>query len=119
MELAEVPARYLADDIVEGRLEECRGLAGDGVLQVEETVAKSELGGHEGQGITGGFRRECRRAAQTGVDLDDAVIHRIGVICVLHITLADDSDVADNLDGELAQIMVVIIGEGLGGSDDD
>ena len=53
MELAQVPARYLADNIVKRRFKESRGGLGDGVLQVEESVAESEFGGHECQRITG------------------------------------------------------------------
>ena len=53
MELAQVPARNLADNIVKSRLEESRGGLGDGVLEVEESVAKSEFGRHECQRITG------------------------------------------------------------------
>ncbi len=55
VELAEVPAGYLADDVVESRLEEGRGRFGHGVLEVKESVAQAELGGHEGQGIAGGL----------------------------------------------------------------
>ena len=56
VELAEVPARYLAHHVVQRGLEEGRGGTGDGVLQVEQAVAQAQLGGHEGQRIARGFR---------------------------------------------------------------
>ena len=43
MEFGEVPTRNLADDIVKGRLEECRSNLGYRVLQVEEPVAESQF----------------------------------------------------------------------------
>ncbi len=119
VEFPKIPAGNLADDVVERRLEEGRCLAGHGVLEVEQPVAKAELGGHECQGITGRLRREGRRTAQSGVDLNHTVIHRVGVVGILDVAFADDSDMADNLDGKLAQVMVVVVGECLGGGHDD
>ena len=119
MELAEIPSRNLADHIVEGRFEECRGHFGHRVAQVEQSEAEAELGGHECQGIAGGFRSESRRAAQTGVDLDHAVVHRIGVEGILHVAFADDAYMAHDLDGEFAQIVVVLVRQGLRGSHHD
>ena len=38
---------------------------------------------------------------------------------ILHVTLADDADVADNLDGEFAKHVVVFVGKSLRWSDYD
>ena len=119
VELGEVPAGNLADYVVQGGLEECRSGLGDGVLQLEQAVAQAELCGHEGQGITGRFRCQCRGTAQTGVDLDDAVVLGIGVEGELHVALADDAHVADDPYRKLAEQVVLMVGEGLRGSDHD
>ena len=60
VELRKVPTRNLADDIVEGRLEEGRSRLGHGVLQVEKTVAQTELRCHECERITCRFGGQCR-----------------------------------------------------------
>ena len=60
VELAEVPARYLAHHVVQRGLEEGRGGLGHGVLQVEQSVAQAQLGGHKCQRIAGSFRRQTR-----------------------------------------------------------
>ena len=60
LELGKVPAGYLADHIVEGRLEECRGILSDGVLKLEQAIAQTEFGGDEGQGIAGRLGRQGR-----------------------------------------------------------
>ena len=119
VELAEVPARYLAHYVVQRGLEEGRGSLGNGVLQVEQTVAQAQLGSHEGQRIARGFRGQSRRAAEAGVDLDDAVVFGLGVVGILHVALAHDADVADDADGQLAQLVVVGVRERLAGGDDD
>ena len=119
MELSEVPAGNLADDIVERRLEESRSLACHGVLEVKQAVAEAELGGHECQRIAGGLGCQGRRAAQTGVYLNHAVVHGVRVVGILHIAFAHDSDMAYNFYCELTQKMVVVIREGLRGSHHD
>ena len=75
-ELAEVPARDLADDVVERGLEEGRRAARDGVGDLGQRVAERDLGRDVGQRIAGGLARERRRARQPRVDLDDAVVAR-------------------------------------------
>ncbi len=119
MELAEVPAGYLHYYVVERGLEECRCTLGDAVLEVKQSVAEGKLRCHESKGITGGLRRKGRRTAQTCVDLDYAVIHRRGVVGILHVALANDTDVADNLDSERTQVMIVVVAEGLRGCYND
>ncbi len=54
-ELAQVPTGNLADDIVDGGLEEGRRGLGDGVLQVEESIAEAQLAGYEGKRIARGL----------------------------------------------------------------
>ena len=74
VELGQIPTWNLANHIVEGRLKEgARGL-GHAVLQFKEPVAHTQLGGHESQGIASGLGRQGRRAAQAGIDLDDAIV---------------------------------------------
>ena len=119
VELAEIPARNLADNVVKRRLEEGRSGLGHGFLEVEQAVAETEFGGHEGERIAGGLGGKRRGAAQTGVHLDHTVVHSVRVEGELHVALAHYPDVADNPDGKLAQEVVVIVGQGLGRSHDD
>ena len=107
MELGEIPTRNLNDHVVEGGLEEGAGGLRHRVLQVEEAVAKTQFGSNESQGIAGGLAGECRRTRQTGVDLDDAIVLAVGVEGILHVTLADNADMADNLDSEGTQLVIL------------
>ena len=119
MELSEVPTWYLADDIVEGRFEEGARSLCDRVLQVEETIAKSEFGSHEGEWVTCGLRGKGRRAAQASIDLYDAVVLALRVVGVLHVALSHDAHMAHDAYGQFAEFVVVGVGQCLGGSNDD
>ena len=118
-ELAQIPARNLTDHIVEGRLKEGRGGLGDGVLQFEESVAQAKLGGHESQGIARGLGSQGRRTGEARVDLDDTIVLALRVEGVLHVALADDADMAHDLDGERTQLVILAVGQSLRRSDDD
>ena len=117
-ELAQIPTGNLADYIIEGRLEECTRSLGDRVLQFEKTIAQAELGCHKGQWITGGLAGQCRRPAEPGIHLNDTIILALRVEGILHITLTDNANMANNLDGERTQLMIFTVGERLRGSDD-
>ena len=113
LELAQIPAGNLADNIVECRLEEGRSGLGYRVLEFEQTVTQTQLGSHESQRIAGSLGGQRRRTRQAGIDLDDAVVFGIRVEGVLYVTFAHNADMADNLDGELAQLVVVAVRERL------
>ena len=113
VELAQVPTRDLTNHIVQGRLKEGAGRLRHRVLQVEQAIAQAQLGGHESQRIAGRLRSQRRRAAQAGVHLDHPIILRFRIVRVLHITLAHDADVADDADGQLTQLVIVRIAQGL------
>ena len=116
MELGEIPARYLAHDVVQCRFEEGGGRLCHRILQFEEPVAQSELGGDERQRIACGLRCQCRRTAQSGVDLNDAVVLRLRVERILHVAFAHDADVSDDFDGKRTQFVIFAVREGLRGS---
>ena len=97
-ELREVPARNLADYVVKRRLEKGRSGLGHGVLEVEQAVAQTEFGGHEGKRIARRLGGEGGRAAQAGVDLDYPVVEGIRVEGELDVTLAHYADVAHYAD---------------------
>ncbi len=109
VKFSEVPARYLAHYIVEGRLKESRRLLGHRVFEVKQSVTQTELGCNESERIAGSLGGESRRAAQTGVDLDDAIVHRLWVEGILHVTFAHNADVAYDFDGKLAQPVIILI----------
>ena len=61
-EFLEGQARDLGDDVVDGRLEAGRRLAGDVVAQLVEAIADGQLGGDLGDGEAGGLGGQGRRA---------------------------------------------------------
>ena len=113
MEFTQIPARNFANHIVEGRLEERAGRLRYRVLQVEETVAQAQLCGDKRQRVARRFRSQSRRAGEAGVHLDDTIVFRLRVVGILYVTFAHDADVADDADGQLAELVVVGVGEGL------
>ena len=113
--LSEVPARYLAHHVVQRRLEESRGSLSHGVFQVEEPVAQSELCRNECKRIACGFRGEGGGAREACVHLNHAIVFRLGVEGILHVTFAHDADVAHDANGKLAEFVVFIVGERLRG----
>ncbi len=97
-ELAEVPTRNLADYIVERRLKECACCLGDGVLQLEKSVAHTKFCCHKGKRITGCLGCKSRRTAQTGIHFNDTIVLALGVESILNITLTDNTYMTYNLD---------------------
>ena len=89
VELVEVPARNLDDDIVERRLEERAGGARDRVGQLIEVVADGQLRGDLGNRVARGLGRQCGRPAHARVDLDgDDVLLLVRRHRELHIAAA-------------------------------
>ena len=111
VEFSKVPARNLAHYVVECRFEECRSHLRNRVLQVEESVTKSELGCNERKRIACGFRCQCRASAEACVHLNHAVVHRLRVVGILHIALSHDSYVANYLYCEFAKQVVIVVAE--------
>ena len=119
LELGHVPARHLAHNVIERRLKARGRLARDCVLDVRQRHAEREARGHIGERVAGGLGRERRRARQTRVDLDDAVVVRVRVERVLNVALADDAQVAHDADRHVAQQVVLVVVERLRRRHDD
>ena len=101
-EFAEVPARYLAYQVVELRSDVGR-IGRTHFSDPVERIAQGQLRGDERQRIARRLGGEGRRTAQPCVHLDDAVVVRFGVERVLDVALAHDADVADDFFGEFLQ----------------
>mmetsp|Transcript_33962 Transcript_33962/g.66956 ORF Transcript_33962/g.66956 Transcript_33962/m.66956 type:complete len:788 (-) Transcript_33962:395-2758(-) len=119
VEFGHVPPGNLGDDVVQARLEARLGLFRHGVLDVREGDAQSELGGDERERVSRGLGGEGGGAGETGVHFDDAVIERFGVQRILDVALADDAEVADNIDSGLPEHVVLFVAERLAGRHDD
>ena len=81
-----------------------------------ECITQGNLGGHEGQRITGSFGSQGRRTAEAGIYLDDAVVVCIGIEGVLDVTFTYDTQVADTLAGEGLQGSNLFFRQGAGRS---
>ena len=113
VELGKVPARDLADYVVQGRFKECRSCLGNGVLQVKQSVAESELCGNKSQRITRGLGGKRRRAAEPCIDFNYPVILALWVKGILPIAFAYNSYVAYYLDGQFPEQMELMVCQGL------
>ena len=119
LELRQVPARDLHDDIVQGRFEEGRRRPGDRVLELVQAVAQAQLRRHGRQRIARRLGGQGRGTAEPRIDLDHPVILPVGAEGVLDVAFSDDPEMPDNVDGGLPQEMVFVVGEGLRRGDDD
>ena len=118
-ELAQVPARELADDIVERGLEKGRGLLSDPIRDLGQREAQRQLGGHVGERVAGCLAGQGAGAGKAGVDLDHPVVGACWIERILDVALADDAQVPDNVDGESAEELVLLVVQGLSRRDDD
>src|SRR5262249_36298990 len=118
-ELVEVPPRHLADDIVEGGLEERRRPPRHAVRYVGERVAEAELRGDVREGVPGRLARERARAREPRVDLDDPIIERPCIDGVLDVALPDDAEVPNGSKRDASQLLVLVLRERLRRRDDD
>ena len=119
--LLEGEARYLGDDIVDGRLERgrCRA-AGDVVVELVEGVADGELGGDLRDRKAGRLRGERRGARDARVHLDhhQAPVGRVDG--ELHVRPAGlDPDLAQDRDGRVAHQLQFLVGQRQGRGDGD
>jgi len=119
LELAQIPAGDLGDNVIQRRLEVCGGGLGHSVGKLGQGVAETNLGSSVGQRVTGSLGGQSRRTRETSVDLNNTVVEAIGLQSVLDVTLANDAQVADNLDGSGTEHMVLLIRQSLTRSNDD
>ena len=64
VELRQIPAGALADDIVQSRLEERRRPSGNTIGNLWQRIAESDLGRDIRERVTGGFACQCARAGR-------------------------------------------------------
>ncbi len=110
-ELGKVPAWYLADNIINRwRLVS--------IWYLVEAVPKTDLGCNKCQRITCSLGCKSRRTAQTSIDLDYAIIHiTVRTECKLNVALSDNTQVTDNINRKLMQIIQLLAGKCLGRRD--
>ncbi len=119
-ELLEVPARDLDHDVVDGRLEAGRGLAGDVVRDFVQPVADGELGRDLGDRKPGRFGGERGAAGDPRVHLDHHHVAGVAVEGELDVGPPGlDPDPGHDLLGGVAHVLVLDVGQGLGRGDRD
>ena len=109
LELVDVPAGHLEDEVVERRFEARGRRLRNGILELGKRVAERQFRGDESERVTGRFRGECRRAREAGIHLDDAVIACLRIERVLDVAFADDTQVSDSADGDFAKAMILLV----------
>ncbi len=119
LELVEGPAWDLHHTVVQGRLETGERLLRHRVGNFIEAQADRDLRGDAGDWVAGGFRGQGGGAADSWIDFDHDVIVALRVEAELHVAAAFDAERADDLEGGAAEHLVLLIPEGLRGSDDD
>ena len=118
-ELVEGPARNLGDDVVEHGLEHRPGRPGHGIADLVEGHTDGDLRGDLGDRVAGGLGGQGRGPRDSRVDLDDVVLEGLRVQGELDVAASLDAQRPDYLDRRVAQHLVLDVGEGLGGGEDD
>ena len=118
-EFVEVPTRDFHHAVVQRRFKASRSYLCDSVFEFVETVSETEFGGDECKRVARCLRCQRRRAREPCVDLDDAVILRVGVEGVLYVTFAHDADMADDFDCNFAEFVKFGVGKSLTWSHND
>ncbi len=119
-EFLEREARDLRHDVVDGGLEARRGLAGDVVADLVERVADGELRGDLGDREAGGLGGQRGRAGHARVHLDHDQLAGPRVHGELDVRPPGvDADLADDGERRGPHLLVLAVGQGLGGRHGD
>jgi len=118
-ELAEIPARDLAHDVIESRLEERRGAARDRVRDLGQRMTERDPRRDVRERIAGGLAGQRRGAAQPRIDLDHAVVSAVSIQRELDVAFAHDAKMADRLDRDAAKQLVLGVVQRLRRGDHD
>ena len=113
------PTGEFQNDVVDGGLEASLGLLGNSVFDFVQIIAHSNLTGNLCDRIAGCLGSQSGGTAYTGVNLDNIVVFRIGIQCQLYIAATYYTQLADDVDGSLAQHLHFFIVQGLGRSHND
>ena len=113
LELAQIPAGNLGDNVVQTGLKVGGGGLGNGVGELGKSVSQTNLSRGVSKRVTGGLGSQSRRTRKTSVDLDDTVVKSIGLQSVLDIALANDAQVTDDLNGSSTEHVVLLIRQSL------
>ena len=113
MEFTKVPTGDFADAVVESRLKKGRSSTRNAILEIEQSISKTQLSRNKGKGIAGCLRGKSRRARKTCIYLNDAVIFTLRVESILYITLPYNTKMTDDTNRKRTQFVVLIIGESL------
>ncbi|KAH3688090.1 hypothetical protein WICPIJ_000932 [Wickerhamomyces pijperi] len=119
LELGKIPSWNLCDHVIQRRFEIGRGGLGHRVWQFRQGVTKRDLSSGVSQRVTGGLRSQSRGSGQTGIHLDDSVVQPVRLQGVLDVTLTNDTQMSDDLDGSGTQHVVLLVRESLRRSNDD
>ena len=105
--------RDLYNTVVQHRLKACIGFSCNGVWNLIQRIAKSDLCSNLGDRITGSLTCKSRRTAYTGIYLDNAVFKALRMKRILNVTSASDSQLCDNIQGRSTKHLVFFVPKSL------
>ena len=98
-ELVKGQARNFYYTVVQHRLKACKSLSGNGIRNLIQRIAQSDLRRHLRDGVAGSLGSQRGGTAHTGIYLDHTVLEGIRIQRVLHIAASGNAKLGDNIQG--------------------
>ena len=118
-ELIEGEAGNFQNTIINGRLKTGLCFSCDRVGDLIQSIAQSYFGGYLGNGIAGGLRGKGRGTGDPRINLNDGILKTVRIQRELYVTAALNLQCGDDLQRGRAEHLELLIGQGLGGGNDD
>ena len=118
-EFIERPAWELHNAVVNRRLEARLCLLCNRVDNLVQRVTNRNFRGHLCNRIARRLGRECRGAADTGIDLDDIVFVALRIERILGIAAPFNAELSNDAKARAAEHLILVIRQCLCGSDDN
>ena len=107
---------HLGDDIIKRWFKTGRRVGEHDLIQGH---TDADLGGNPGDGIAAGLGGKGRGARHAGIHFDQIILERLWIQRKLHIAAALNLQCPDHSEGTVAEHVVLLVGQGLRGTDDD
>ena len=115
-ELVEWETSNFSNHIVESRFERSRSVSN---LDFVEAKANGDFSTNASDRVTASFRSKSWRTAHARVHLDEVVVERVRVECILHVTTTFDLQFANDFESRVAEELILFVSKSLRRTNND